>query len=91
MRVLLKNLNTSIKILNTIKGTPQEPYKKEGKKFEPQAKCFHLSQAYGGYSLHQMSGKKGCTGIHDVFKCGHVTKKDLYNKIQVLINQGDNR
>ena len=34
---------------------------------------YHLSGAYGGYSLHR-------TGT-DVFGCGHITKRDLSARI----------
>jgi hypothetical protein len=45
--------------------------------------AYHLSYAYGGVSLHQYI-KPGSTAIHDTFRCGHVPKRDLYNRIQAF-------
>ena len=38
---------------------------------------YHLSGAYGGYSLH-------CMGS-DVFGCGHITKRDLSARISAMM------
>ena len=38
---------------------------------------YHLSGAYGGYSLHR-------TGT-DVFGCGHITKRDLSSRISAML------
>jgi hypothetical protein len=40
---------------------------------------YHLSHAYGGVSLHQMSNLGG--GVRDVFSCGHVPKRNLCDRM----------
>ncbi|RLG43285.1 MAG: hypothetical protein DRN81_06835 [Thermoproteota archaeon] len=76
MRITQKMLEMSIERLNNIKG-----FKKEVKFSTIGA--FVLDYAYGGVSLHQWVNEHG--GIRDVFSCGHVTKRDLYNRINSLI------
>ena len=44
---------------------------------------YHISGAYGGVSLHQMANTSG--GIHEVFGCGHVPKRDLYNRMHTFL------
>ena len=41
---------------------------------------YMLSFAYGGVSLHRLMNESG--GVDDVFSCGHVPKRDLYNRVQ---------
>ena len=45
--------------------------------------AYNLSYAYGGVSLHKYI-KPGSTAVNDVFRCGHVPKRDLYNRIQAF-------
>lgn len=84
MRVTEKDLEAVVARINRVMGTPAEPYAKEGDKYVPQAKCYHLSHAYGGVALHQMSDTPGCTGVRDVFS-GHETKRVLYEKMQAFL------
>jgi hypothetical protein len=44
---------------------------------------FHLSGANGGVSLHQTMTEGG--GVRDVFSCGHVTKRDLYQMMRAYL------
>ena len=44
---------------------------------------YHISHAYGGVSLHRTCSTGGA--INDVFRCGHVTKRDLYNRIHAML------
>jgi hypothetical protein len=45
---------------------------------------YHINGAYGGVSLHRVCTDGG--GIHDVFRCGHVKKKDLYYRMQAFLS-----
>ncbi len=45
---------------------------------------YHISQAYGGYALHKECNAHG--GIRDMFSSGHITAKDLYNRMQAFIS-----
>ena len=82
MRIGKQELNQIVESLNVAFGYPTKPYTREDGKLKPNANNFHLSWAYGGVSLHQMSDKPGCTGIKDVFSCGHISKRDLYERIR---------
>jgi len=44
---------------------------------------YHLSGAYGGVSLHRMSNEGG--GVSDVFRCGHVPKRELAEKMWAFL------
>jgi len=86
-RITQKDLEQQVQALNTMFDLPQEPYTKneETGKYTPNPEVFHLSYAYGGVALHQMSNKQGCTGISSVFNTGHITKRELYNKMTAYL------
>ncbi len=46
---------------------------------------YSLSGGYGGYCLHKQSDRLDCTGVSDVFRCGHVPKKDLLHRMNAFI------
>lgn len=87
MRITDKDLKAVVARINRVMGTPSEPYIKDDAtgRYVPQANCYHLSGAYGGVSLHKMSDEPGCTGISDVFSCGHVPKRELYDRMQSFL------
>ena len=45
--------------------------------------AFDLDYAYGGVQLVQYVNEFG--GVNDVFRCGHITKKDLYNRMDAFL------
>lgn len=70
-------------MLNNMTGNPVEAYKKsEGGKYTACIGNFHISQAYGGYSLHQMVTDGG--GVTDIFSRGHITARELYELIHAF-------
>lgn len=83
-RVTASELDAIIKRINIITGSPLEPYATgpDGKAI-PQGGNYHLSGAYGGYSLHRMvpSG-----GISDVLRCGHVPARELRDLMWAYIS-----
>jgi hypothetical protein len=82
--ITIKFLNAQVDRLNREMNLPLVPYSREvGNKFTAQIGNFHLSGAYGGYSLHKMETTGG--GISDVFGCGHVPKRDLSARISAMI------
>ena len=83
-RITKKQLDGLTKWINELTGNPTEPWKKNEAtgKYEPQANCYHLSGAYGGYALHQMCSEG--SGVHDVFG-GHMPKRELYDKMHSFI------
>ena len=79
-RITDKQLQAIVDRINRTMGTPATPYKPYDPavgRAQPNAKCYHLSHAYGGVSLHQMSEREGCTGARDVFGRGHMPKREL--------------
>lgn len=82
-RVTVSELDAIIKRINTITGSPLEPYTTGANgKAIPQAGNYHLSKSYGGYSLHRMvpSG-----GIADVLRCGHVAAREMRDLMWAFI------
>jgi hypothetical protein len=78
-RITEKQLQGMCDLLNRLTNSPDKPYI-DGK---AQIGNFHLSHAYGGVCLHRMHTSSG--GVSDPFYCGHVTKRDLYNRIYSFI------
>ena len=75
-RVTVKDLESIVARINRITNNPLSAYTMESPgKYVAQVGNYHLSQAYGGVSLHQMVNTSG--GVRDVLNCGHVAKKDL--------------
>ena len=72
-----KFLEAQIERLNRETNTPPTPYVRDGEKFTAQLGNYHLSGAYGGYSLHRMGS--------DVFGSGHITKRDLSARISAML------
>ena len=46
--------------------------------------CYHLSGAYGGWKLERLVNESG--GCSDVFGCGFVSKRDLYNRMHAMLD-----
>lgn len=83
-RITDKNLQAVVDRINQITGNPMQPYVKDDSgQYHAQIGNYHLSGAYGGKSLHRMVGAGG--GITDVFGCGHVPKRELYNRMHAFI------
>ena len=78
-----KFLEAQIERLNRETNNPPAPYVRDGEKFTAQIGNYHLSGAYGGYSLHRMETDGG--GISDVFGSGHISKRDLSARISAMM------
>ena len=78
-----KIIEAQIERLNIETNNPPTPYVREGEKSVAQLGNYHLSGAYGGYSLHRMETDGG--GISDVFGSGHITKRDLSARISAML------
>ena len=83
-RITKSDLNNMVARLNHTAGTPTEPYTKgEDGNYHPNALCYHLDGAYGGWQLAQM-----CTegsGTSHPIHMGYVSKKDCYYAIHTFI------
>ena len=83
-RITEKQLESACAAINQLTKSPLETYvKSKSGKYTAQIGNYHLSHAYGVVSLHRIMSKGG--GVEDVFRCGHVTKRDLFNRIQAFI------
>lgn len=83
-RITLADLNAAIARLNFETDSPLKPYAEQPDgSYRAQINCYHLSRAYGGYSLHRMVTDGG--GVRDVFGCGHTTARDLHARIHAYL------
>lgn len=83
-RITLTHLQAVIDRINRATGSPLQPYVKgDDGRHHAQPGCYHLSRAYGGYSLHRMCNEAG--GVRDVFGCGHVPARDLANRMHAFL------
>ena len=78
-RVTEKQLQSIVDRINTMTGSPLEPYA-NGK---AQIGNYHLSHAYGGVCLHRMHNEGG--GVSSPLSVGHVTKRELANLMYAYI------
>jgi hypothetical protein len=84
IRITEENLEGLCSEINRQTSSPLEPYSLGlDARYHPNAGCYHLSGAYGGRELVRMC--KTGTGVTDVFGCGHVPKRDLYNRMRAFI------
>ena len=83
-RITEKQLQAVVDRINRITNSPMVPYAKVGDKYVAQIGNYHLSHAYGGVSLERMSNDGG--GVTQPFGCGHVSKRDLYNRMQAFLS-----
>ena len=83
-RITEKMLERLCDLINQETGSPMASYVKGADgKYHAQVGNYHLSHAYGGVNLCRMSNTSG--GISNVFSCGHVPKRDLYNRMHALL------
>lgn len=83
-RITEKNLQAVVDRINRTMATPMDSYKVVDGKHVAQVGNYHLSFAYGGVNLCQMVNEGG--GCRNVFSCGHVTKRDLYDRMQAYLS-----
>ena len=83
-RITWKNLEGLAQRINEAKGTPVKSWTigTNGKN-QSAIGNYHIDGAYGGVSLHCMVNASG--GVTDVFGCGHITKRDLWNRMRAYL------
>jgi len=81
-RITKTYLQQKVDFLNQVAGRPLEHWNESNGERTANEGHFHLSQAYGGYSLHENSEGGGA---RDTFRCGHITARDLCNRINAFI------
>ena len=79
MRITRKVLDRLAKQLNVLTEAPKSAWVNG----EAQIGHYYIDGAYGGYSLYRVVNKSG--GAMDVFDCGHVPARDLYNRIRAYM------
>ena len=83
MRITKSHLQAKAQHLNKITGSPLTAYTcKPDNSFKSNEGHFHISCAYGGYSLHRMVGEAG--GVTDIFNCGHVPARELADRMSAF-------
>ncbi|MAH46648.1 hypothetical protein CMI37_12525 [Candidatus Pacearchaeota archaeon] len=86
-RITLKDLDHVVDAINTARGISRATWSVDrnglGGKCVPTPWQYHLSSAYGGWSLHQR-GASG-TGIRDVFQVGYVPKRVLHGLLKAYL------
>ncbi len=74
-RITRAHLDAKAATINSLTGSPAEPYRTVDGKAVANKGNYHISGAYGGYSLHRMATEGG--GVSDVFNVGHVPAREL--------------
>ncbi len=75
MRITIKHLEAKAATINSMTKSPAEPYRTVDGKAVANKGNYHISRAYGGYSLHRMCNESG--GASDVLNIGHVSAREL--------------
>jgi hypothetical protein len=74
-RITRAHLDAKAQTINSMTKSPAEPYRTVNGKAVANKGNYHISGAYGGYSLHRMSNEGG--GVSDVFNTGHIPAREL--------------
>ena len=82
-RITQRHLDSLCERINSAHKTPAAPYARIDDKLIGQVGNFHISGAYGGVCLHQIANESGAA--RDVFSCGYITKRDLYNRMRAYL------
>ena len=82
-RITRKNVEGLAERINEVRGTPKITWIKDTNgKNKSNIGNYYISSAYGGVSLYQIVNNFG--GVTDVFGCGHITKRDLWNRMRAF-------
>lgn len=83
-RITEAHLKAEVEWLNKMTGNPTYPYTRDDSgQLKANIGNYHISHAYGGVCLHQMVNEGG--GVRDIFNCGHITKRDLAERISAYM------
>ncbi len=83
MRITERDLQSVCDRINRTVGAPIAPYTRKGGVFSPNPGTYLISAAYGGYALHRMAPEG--TGESDVFRSGHIARRDLYERMHAFL------
>jgi len=82
-RVTKKDLEMVVARINKVTGNPENAYTRKDGTYQANPGCYHLSWAYGGVCLEQMSNKGG--GVRTVLYTGYTTKRRLMDAMQAYL------
>lgn len=83
-RVKMKDLEAAVRRLNRLTESPEVPWTHETGKLTANIGNYHLSGAYGGWTLHRLDTAGG--GVTEPLRCGYVSKRELLTLIHAFIN-----
>lgn len=83
-RITEKQLEALADRINQATDSPMSSYVRTAERMTPQVGNFHISYAYGGACLHRMANESG--GVHDVLRCGHIPKRELWDRMHAFLN-----
>lgn len=83
MRITEKDLKSVVDRINSMTCSPMEPYIRQDGRAIAQVGNYHIEGAYGGWQLCRIVNENGA--ITNVFNCGFVSKKEIYNLMQAFI------
>lgn len=75
-RITEKMLQAKVNHLNSLKGFDSPKYSDIG--------SYTLDYAYGGVALYRYINDRG--GVHDIFRNGHMPKRELFGLLNAFIN-----
>jgi len=83
-RITLNSIQIRVDSLNEMMGKNKDPYSKDKDgKMTANIGNYHISQAYGGVCLHQMSNEAG--GVRCPLMNSHVPKRELFEQLNAFI------
>ena len=79
-RITTKRLDAIVATLNKVTGNPEASYTKAADgTYKANPGNYHISGAYGGVKLEQISSEGG--GVTDPLSTGYISKRALYDTI----------
>ena len=81
-RITKSQLENLAALVNRYTGSPEKPYTREGDTLAKHPGSFYISYANGGVSLERLCEGGGAT---DVLTSGHVTKRELYQRMHAFL------
>lgn len=79
-RITNKDLEILVERLNNVTNSPHTSWTRRADgTHTANIGNYHISGAYGGVCLHRIQSDGG--GVEDVFRCGHIPKRELHERI----------
>lgn len=82
-RITKQMLKSRVDALNHLLERPATPYTKTEAGISANVGNFHLSQAYGGYCVHEMHNHSG--GVTAPIWQGHIPARDAFDRLCAFI------